>query len=155
MRRSCQGFTLIELLIVIAIIAILSTIGAVVYTGMQNKTRITATTATIEAVYKQIEQKRIANQTTLLNITGSGCSDCSCRNGSNGFDKDSVSTPTCLNRLTLTFVTNLGMSSIPRDGWGDPILVDENELEGGTCGSRDLVRSINGQSMQVPFYKCP
>lgn len=155
MKKDIKGFTLIELLVVIAVIAILSLAGIAVFTVIQNRLRTSATSATLEAVYKQIEQKRIANQTTLLNITGNGCSECSCRNGGGGYDLTSINSAGCLAVLNTTYVTKLGMQSVPYDGWGNPILMDENEFEGGTCGSKDHIWSFNGQGMWVPFFKCP
>lgn len=45
-----KGFTLIELLVVISIIAILSTVGIVLYTGAQKKTRDTRRLVDVEAI---------------------------------------------------------------------------------------------------------
>lgn len=103
-----SGFTLIELLVVISIIAILSVIGITVFTSVQNNARITATKATLDATYKAIEQARTLQQKTLLQVTGNGCTACSC----GSFDAS------CLSVLNTTFVTKLNMQSIPRDGWG-------------------------------------
>ncbi|OGE19398.1 hypothetical protein A3J19_01820 [Candidatus Daviesbacteria bacterium RIFCSPLOWO2_02_FULL_41_8] len=49
-KSSNGGFTLIELLIVIAIIAILSVVGAVIYSGIQGRARDSKREADINAI---------------------------------------------------------------------------------------------------------
>lgn len=169
-KKSPLGFTLIELLIVISIISVLSMVGMAVYSNIQSNTRLTATRTTINAIHKQIDQKRIMESKilgTAIGITGSGCTACGpCRNASNGFDRESVNSSGCIDRLYITYVTKLGMQGIPRDGWNDPIMIDENELEGCSCNgtpppqcvSKDYIWSINtsasGTNMRIPFYSC-
>lgn len=147
-----KGFTLVELLVTISIISILSVIGITIFSSAQNSARTSATKATLDSIYKQIEQKRILEQKTLIQVTGSGCTCCICN--SCGQPPYSQS---CIDSLTNTFVTRLGMSSIPKDGWGDYIMMDENEREFGTNDCRtDNFWSIHGQGlgMSLPFMFC-
>ncbi len=53
--RNPKGFTLIELLIVVTIIAVLSVIGAVVYTGIQKNARDASRKAAINSVADAME----------------------------------------------------------------------------------------------------
>ncbi len=148
-----HGFTLIELLVVISIIAILSVIGMVTFTTVQNNARINATKASLDAVYKAIEQQRILQQKVLKDITGSVCTFCSC---------DFPLEGECLTRFHNTFVTSLKMESIPKDGWGDPIWLNENENEpqsagDSPCSTKDQIGSghLTPPFRYIPFYLCP
>lgn len=145
MKKSAKGYTLVELIIVMTIIIILAVIAIVVFVGIQNDARNAATSASLQAVYTQIEEKRIANQEILGKVTGNWCTSCACAD---------IHSPACLTALSTTYITKLGMESLPLDGWGDPILIDENEMEGGVCGTQDHIWSINGQGSWVPFFDC-
>lgn len=58
------GFTLIELLVVITIIAILSVIGLVVYSGISARARDTKRMAEIDSIQKAMEKKYQPGSTT-------------------------------------------------------------------------------------------
>lgn len=66
-----HGFTLIELLIVIAIIAILSTVGMVVYTGIQAKARDSKRQADIIAISQAWEANSAKQSPRYPALTGS------------------------------------------------------------------------------------
>ena len=77
MVKSKSGFTLIELLVVIAIIAILATIGALVYTGLQKNARdakrkvdIESIASSMEANYGQINPNQYSPLTNQMFTTG-------------------------------------------------------------------------------------
>ena len=59
-----------------------------------------------------------------------------------------------MNTLTTTY-RNLGFSTIPKDGWGDPIQMDENEHEGGTNDCREEYIWARGKSRKIPHFICP
>ena len=69
-RSESKGFTLIELLVVISIIAILSTIGATIFTGTQAKARDAKRRVDIDAIVKALEVKKGTNY-TYQSISGS------------------------------------------------------------------------------------
>lgn len=120
--------------------------------GFTLNARTQATKATFDAIYKQIESGRILQQKTLMQLTGGGWTAGACYGGS-GYD---VKIAGCEAALTSAFVTKLGMGALPKDGWGDPILLDENEGEFSNDPCRkDSIWSIHsGLSMTIPFYNC-
>lgn len=59
--KHSQGFTLIELMIVVVIIAILATVGAVIFTSVQKSSRDARRRADIESIAKALE---VAKSTT-------------------------------------------------------------------------------------------
>lgn len=54
-KNRIQGFTLIELLIVISIISILSVVGSVIFTGIQDKAKDSKRKQDISAIAKALE----------------------------------------------------------------------------------------------------
>lgn len=60
-RRSCKGFTLIELMVAIAIIAILATVGMVVYSTAQKSGRISKRIQDLQAIKTALEIYKTAN----------------------------------------------------------------------------------------------
>jgi prepilin-type N-terminal cleavage/methylation domain-containing protein len=73
--RKRNGFTLIELIVVIAIIAILSSIGMVMYTGAQKSARDAKRMGDIDEIKKALEQYYVAHH-AYLNPTS--CDDTGC-----------------------------------------------------------------------------
>ncbi|HRY63508.1 MAG TPA: type II secretion system protein, partial [Patescibacteria group bacterium] len=107
-----QGFTLIELLIVIAIIGLLATMAIASLQNSREKAKLARCKADFKQILTAIELKRDQVNNTLLNVTGSGCSDCSCR----PFNEANLSTAACINRMTTTF-QNLGFTGLLKDPW--------------------------------------
>src|SRR5688572_4515107 len=62
--RNPKGFTLIELMVVVSIIAILSIIGVVVYSGVQRGSRDSRRKADIESISKALEVDFSTNSRT-------------------------------------------------------------------------------------------
>lgn len=72
MYRTARGFTLIELMIVVAIIAILSTIGLTVYSGIQRGARDSKRQTDIQELQKALEQYYAINRTFPPNLSTLG-----------------------------------------------------------------------------------
>ena len=146
-KKQKKGFTLIELLVVVSIISLLSSIVMSSVAKAREKAKYARAQAEMtqfinSAVLAQQEKGR------LQNITGSNCSDCSCR----GRDiRNIVTSDSCyvqwLNVLTTIqnstngAVTNL--TQMTRDPWGSPYGLDENEKESGSADCRpDTIRTV-------------
>ncbi len=166
------GFTIVELLIVIVVIAILASISVVAYNGIQDRSRNSKVAADISQIVKAVQLARTSRDLVLINITGVGCTRCTC--------PYSVGDTTPYSQLpkthncwvaynnTLTAISNasgVNLSGL-RDGdpWGSPYQIDENELENGSCANRDGVWSTGKSGYftggtqinvtYVPFYSC-
>ena len=129
-----RAFTLVELLVVIAIVGLLSGVAVVATNNARQKAKIAKANADIQQIYKRIDLVRNNNNLVLMSITGSNASDWPCRSR----NLDGLATSdSCIISMTNTFAT-LGITPLPRDPWGHPYLIDENELEGGGCVSDNL-----------------
>jgi type II secretion system protein G len=131
MRMSFQkqkGFTIIELLVVIAIIGLLAS----VVVASMNSSRTKAQNARLKADMHMIEQQVAVSRTsTLAALTGSYCTSCI-------FNNTVTMKSQTANMATLTAAWKaIGYSTPPTDPWGNPYLMDENELEGGSCTGTD------------------
>lgn len=147
-----SGFTLIELLVVIAIVGILA---AVILIGINPGQRIkeardTVMQQDVKSIMSAIEQERISKQVALRYITLSGCSDCACRTA--GVD---VRNSTCFNSMNTAWQRVAG-KDMPKDPWGNPYMIDENEGE-QACGVQDSLGSVGpdhlwGGSDHITWY---
>lgn len=63
MRSNGKGFTIIELIVVIVIISILTAITAVIYNGIQARSRLTKVESDITAVQRSVEAYKARNGT--------------------------------------------------------------------------------------------
>ncbi len=155
-----KGFTLVELLVVISIIGLLSSIAVVSTNATRQKAKIAKVNADLLQIVKQIEVARTNSNTTLMGVTGSNASDWACR----GLNVDGA-TPSslCLPALALAF-TRIGFAGLIYDPWGHPYMIDENELEGGSC-AHDMVYSVgldfvdsggggDDIAFPVPYFQC-
>lgn len=87
-------------------------------------------------------------KTTVLRITGSGCSDCACRTGDLRKIGDTAPCMTAwlnvLKRLDAAAGSSGAAAKYARDPWGSPYGIDENQGEGGAsaCRTADRLRSV-------------
>ena len=107
---------------------------------------------------------------TIIEITGSGCSQCVCRTG---LDLRG-DTGDCYNNWTsaLTLIQNAtnntvsGLDRMTRDPWGSPYQLDQNEREGspdnctrdsiGTVGPDGIWNTSDDKNYSVPWHDtCP
>lgn len=153
-RFRTGGFTIIELLVVIAVIAILTAIVYVSYSGAQNRARIARMTSEAYTLKEAIETGRIKTQKTLQQITGTYWTGQYCLYQPAGAPSPgasippgtdlSVQTPTTQRCWTdyqaalqkITDASGVDVTSF-KDPWGRPYYIDENEQDSGTyeCSS--------------------
>ncbi len=136
-----KGFTLIELLVVIALIGLLASIVTVSIYQARLKGQYAKTKEDAVQFIKVIQIAQQESGKRLLDITGSGCSDCICRSK---IMRNLPSTDPCYaqwaNDLALTQTASAGLVSntnpLLRDPWGSPYGLDENEREFGPTDCR-------------------
>lgn len=136
MKSNTAGFTLIELLVVIAIIGILSSVVLASLSTARTKAQYLSAQVELNQIVKDMILAQGEAHKTLLQITGSGCSDCSgCRAGGNLRNVATsdacyaswLNDVTTIQNATNGYVSNL--TSVLRDPWGSPFTLDENEGE--------------------------
>ena len=133
----------------ISIIALLSSIATASLNNARTKAKKAKESADLRQIITQIEIKRDELNKPLVDITLNGCSACSCWSGNQA-------SAGCASVMTTT-MTNIGLPSVLRNPWGYPYYMDENELEGGSCGARDNLYSFDGTTttgVSIPFYRC-
>jgi prepilin-type N-terminal cleavage/methylation domain-containing protein len=129
-RQGC-GFTLIELLVVISIISLISSAVLASINRARDRARANKLIADFDSVRKQIELVRNGR---LIDVTNNGCSDCICRSVANIHTLPA--TDACIINLTNSWVARIGFSVLPRDPWGNPYTLDENEHESSNADCR-------------------
>jgi prepilin-type N-terminal cleavage/methylation domain-containing protein len=73
-NKSSKGFTLVELMVVIAILALLATVGITIYSGAQKQGRDSKRKADIDSISSALESR--INQTTNGTCTGAAGTYC-------------------------------------------------------------------------------
>lgn len=121
---SKKGFTLVEIMVGIAIIALLSTIGLVIYSRTTASARTSRITQDFDSMYKNIEQQRMFSQKTLGEVIGYWCTACNQCRASADLSND----PSCL-YVMQTAWSKVTTAPLPIDPWGSPYVIDENENE--------------------------
>ena len=143
------GFTIVELLIVIVVIAILAAISIVAYNGIQDRANKSKADSDVSSLVKAMRIARIQTSQTLMQVTGNGCTRCSCPYASGDMTDYSTlpKTHACWTRYYDLLNAVASASGVNLDGlksgdpWGSPYMIDENEGEGGNC-NRDAIFSI-------------
>lgn len=143
-KKREKGFTLIELLVVVAIIGLLSTIVLSSLNSARTKAKYAAVKVQLNQFMKMVIIAQGESGKTLMQITGSGCSNCAggCRDGyPNGPDFRNIPIDNSCYVQWVHDVTSIqnatngivsGVDNMLRDPWGSPYTVDENEGEGGS-----------------------
>ncbi len=143
MRSAYRAFTLIELLVVIAIIGVLSAVVLASLSTARDRARTASAKQTLRQVAIAIDQARLQSGMVLKDITNSTYSAAACVD-------PNMNSAGCLANMQAQFtkinVASGGMldafiASGFRDPWGNVYLFDENELENGSCSTKDLVFS--------------
>lgn len=145
------GFTIVELLIVIVVIGILAAITVVAFNGVQERARVQRANSDLANIAKAIHLARINADTTLMGITGSGCTRCSGTQASYDLTLDKIG-----------MAANMNLSSFKvGDPWGNMYVIDENEGESSTTPCvKDGFTVVNVASHpglvipSIPMYRC-
>jgi prepilin-type N-terminal cleavage/methylation domain-containing protein len=144
-----RAFTLIELLVVVSIIGLLASIIFASLSSARSKALTSKVQQEQQQIVKAIMAARINTGQTLTQITGSGCSECVCRELPDLRNIAIASTcyTSMLSAFTKVDTASGGMlknflNNI-RDPWGSPYLWDENEGENVAlpCSSTDNIFS--------------
>ena len=132
-----RWFTLIEMLIVIVIIGILVVALIPRVRGIQDRARYVKVEKDLKFFESNVFIAQLNTNKKLLDITGSFCTMCysGCRTS---LDSKTLSCSTSrLNTLRIiedaAWMELGGLSSIEKDPWWNPYLLNENEGEGWAC----------------------
>jgi len=119
LKTSDHGFTLIELLIVVAIISILVSIGAVSFSRVQQQGRDTERKADLQTVSSALEQYHGDNSAYPVD-DGNGNIDCGAGGLTWGTD-------------SFCGVTKIYLNPLPEDPQSNPYFYDAQSVSGGDC----------------------
>lgn len=118
-RKHSYGFTIVELLIVIVVIGILAAIVIVAYNGVQERSKVQKANTDLNTLVKAIYVARLNSNTTLMGVTGSGCTRCGGTQAAYNLTIDRIGTAANMN---IAFLKG-------NDPWGNMYVIDENEGE--------------------------
>ena len=75
-KRSCKGFTLIELMVAISVVAVLATVGMLIYSSVQKSARISKRLQDLDALKTAIETYKSATGSYPVSATAHASVDC-------------------------------------------------------------------------------
>lgn len=152
------GYTLIEMLVVVAVIGLLASVLITSLGEARTAALYTRAQVDIRNLTDLITYVKFNRSTTLINVTGSACTECSCR----GENLTNIPlTDSCVIDYydvvdTLNQNTNglLSIDNPPLDPWGAPYLINENEgeMHGGSLNTTCVYDSISSAGPNGVFY---
>ncbi len=125
------GFSLVELMVVVSIISVLGVIAHPNYTKFADRAKMNAAKAVMSQAKAGIQGLREIDERNLIGITGNGCT--MCQQGM-PYGGDPLSATNVA--LGDDSWRRIGFDGTPRDGWGRPFVLDENEEESGLTDCR-------------------
>lgn len=135
-RLNSKGFNIIELMIVVAITGTLAGVAVPNMIRYARKAQVVAAIGFLSSQGKMIIGLREIENKRLKDITGSTCTRCQFAGfleHSSDWDPPTVT--------TLTRYNKAGMNGIPKDPWGHPYILNENEDESDPC-TMDSLSSV-------------
>lgn len=127
-------------MVTVAIIGVLAGMAIPNYSLSVHRTRVKLTISQLIAVRNGIIGLREIEDTTLKDLTGTGCTRCAF--AAVGSDANSWTiTPT-----TITRMNKAGFSGAQKDAWGYVFVMDENEREYTDC-RQDIIQSVGANGI--------
>jgi len=148
LKGQTKAFTLVELLVVIAVIGLLSSIIIVSLKEVRERAKIAKMESDLSLILRAVLMARHNEDKVLKDITGSGCSACSCYTPA----ECDYRCEACRVRMETT-LRNLGLPGAMLDPWGRYYVIDENELEFSENPCRiDSITCAGRKTISIPFY---
>ncbi len=142
--KKIRGFTLIELLMVVAIIGLLSSVVLASLNSARTKAKYAKGKTDIKQITLLVEVAKGQSGKHFGEITGSYCTECACRGKGNvqllpKSDSCWTTSDSAISLLNTAAGGVVKFRSGVSDPWGGPYLFNENENEGGTCYTDNIL----------------
>lgn len=161
-----QAFTMIELLVVIVLLSILSGVLLTVInpTFIKDTANYAVAEEEMRKFTEAVQIAQMESGKVLGQITGNYCSACAggCHYGSGSIPAGCISLwLQALERVSVATGGLVDLSALETDPWGNPYILDENELEPGhppcrldsikTAGPDGLYGTSDDRTFNIPF----